>query len=781
MLLRVMTIALEYDLPEDGSEGRRALSYGRTLLAQSGVEVPALTDWPSAMNYLADFVGVARTIGDSAVSRHIAEHAEALARHDPAAAVLPAAAVVAEWEGSSKESWLFSTQSGALDWGWHGLVLPLARILAELPALWSARRLVGEALDGMRLGGPQPPAWYAAEALAGFHELRDQLEEQYIEQRDSFVRDIRRACAPANAPIRSPLAALWWTIGDPWHAHGLSNANYNPSFRQLSQLIHRVLSTPYPDTMLAATAERLWRTPGLDADRHPIVHRRMTRYLIPPGQNAELEAVKDRLGVSPSAAYSRALTSFFAGTSSSSERATISALVPLVQAIGGPPEIRFRALALLLKSAGGKPVQGQWRDLAQRAAIVGTDLGYLRPYSYDRSADLPLYYLEGHPDLLFGALERQRTASMDFVLRALRPPTDASRETEHQLADEDGVLREIRILRHGQRLPRLAQPSLSSRSLRIGDRETADELALSERLPAIRDRLQRLDTIRSELAAVARGYVALMALRARCAADLALALGTGSLGIAVGARDDAASPLAAMELNPEMRLEVADALIDQAIELDDLGEYEAEVASYDELVSRFGNDPGTVVRERVAKALLYKALTLSQLGQPDEEIRSYEDIVERFGHDPSPGLRVQVARGLLNLAVVRSQLNQDQAALAAGDEVVSRFGEDGDPDLREAVARALINKGFTCGRLGQHEAALAASEDLVARFGEDPDQALRVQVAKALVNEGVSLSHLGRTEEQLTVYADIVARFGEDPDPALRAEVSKARRWGVAE
>ena len=190
-----MAVAVAYDLPTDPGTTRRALSRSAALLAEAGVTVPSVADWPAATTLLDEFLSESRVIRDSEASVRIAGAAEALAEEDPVAALLPAAVVVAEWEGGSAD-WLFSTRSGAVNWGWHGLVLPLARIMARIPMLWSARQLVEDASRGMWLVRARDPGeldWHTVEALAGFKDLRDQLEKGYLAARDRLARDIQRA------------------------------------------------------------------------------------------------------------------------------------------------------------------------------------------------------------------------------------------------------------------------------------------------------------------------------------------------------------------------------------------------------------------------------------------------------------------------------------------------------------------------------------------------------------------------------------------------------------
>jgi hypothetical protein len=515
MLATVMAVAAAHDLPDDPAVTRSALDRGAAVLTRAGVQVPVLQDWWEARAYLGEFLSTERAIGGNDPFERVGEEAAALAEHDPLAALLPAAALVGQWEGSASD-WLFATRTGATNWGWHGVVLPLARIMAKIPAFWATRQLVAEAIDALwhvRVMPDYAVSWYTAEALAGFRELRDRLESRYIRLHATIARDVQHVSKPATAPIRSAIAALWWTLGDPWHAHGVADGTFQPSLRQVLQLTDRIMRSAFPDPMLAATGARLWQQPGLRPERHESAYRRMTQYYPLSRQFAEFEQIMDSTGVSPANAYARALTSYFAGTSSAAERLTISTLVPHVQAVGGRAAVRFTALHLLLETADGRASRQHWAALAQIAAAISAELSYRNPYSYDRSLDLPLYYLSDDAADHFAAVEHHRGATMDFVLRNLRPVPPTAAGSAELVSEEGLLLQQVRALRHG--------------SLPTGHPEQPVHGREYDREPTLTSSIRRLDAILAQLATVAPDYAAAERFRASQAADLARAFGTG--------------------------------------------------------------------------------------------------------------------------------------------------------------------------------------------------------------------------------------------------------------
>jgi tetratricopeptide (TPR) repeat protein len=190
----------------------------------------------------------------------------------------------------------------------------------------------------------------------------------------------------------------------------------------------------------------------------------------------------------------------------------------------------------------------------------------------------------------------------------------------------------------------------------------------------------------------------------------------------------------------------AEALISMAVQLGELDLPLDAIATYDEVVRRFGDDPAPALREQVAKALVSKGITLGQQGQPLDAIATYNEIVRRFGDDPAPALRERVAKALFNKGVTLDQQGQPLAAIATYNEIVRRFGDDPAPALRERVAKALFNKGVTLNQQGQPLAAIATYDEVVRRFGDDPAPALREQVARVRNDIGFKRLIQAKTE-----------------------------------
>ena len=68
------------------------------------------------------------------------------------------------------------------------------------------------------------------------------------------------------------------------------------------------------------------------------------------------------------------------------------------------------------------------------------------------------------------------------------------------------------------------------------------------------------------------------------------------------------------ELHPELLAQVACALVNKAVALEQLGKHAAVIATCDELEDRFGTSAAPLIQEQVARALFNKGFAQEQLG-----------------------------------------------------------------------------------------------------------------------------------------------------------------------
>jgi len=257
-----------------------------------------------------------------------------------------------------------------------------------------------------------------------------------------------------------------------------------------------------------------------------------------------------------------------------------------------------------------------------------------------------------------------------------------------------------------------------------------------------------------------------------------------NLGVVLGELGRSADAVAAYsdvanrfrdKLSPQLRVQVAAALVNKAIQLGVLGRPMDEMATYEDVVRRFGDDPAVELCVQVAKALVNTSVRLAESGdRADETIAICDDVVDRYGDDPATELRAQVAAALVNKGLSLGVLGRAEDAVSAYNVVVNRYGGDAAVQSRIQVAAALVNNGIQLRILGRSRDAMTTYDQVVDRYGEDTTTQLRERVAIALVNKGAELGNSGRTREAISTYDALVDRYGEDTSPQLRLQVARA-------
>ena len=212
----------------------------------------------------------------------------------------------------------------------------------------------------------------------------------------------------------------------------------------------------------------------------------------------------------------------------------------------------------------------------------------------------------------------------------------------------------------------------------------------------------------------------------------------------------------------------------KALACEQLGDFQAAIAAYDEVVARFGDSEEPDLQWRVAAALGGKGDARMELGDFQAAIAVYDEVVARFGDSEEPRFRWWVAAALGRKGGARKKLGDFQAAIAVYDEVVARFGDSEEPDLQWRVAAALGGKGDARMELGDFQAAIAAYDEVVARFGDSEEPRLRWRVAVALGGKGDARKELGDFQAAIAVYDEVVARFGDSEEPDLQWRVAAA-------
>ena len=138
----------------------------------------------------------------------------------------------------------------------------------------------------------------------------------------------------------------------------------------------------------------------------------------------------------------------------------------------------------------------------------------------------------------------------------------------------------------------------------------------------------------------------------------------------------------------------------------------------------------------IARAFLMKAVAHEALGDSEAAIATFDEVIERFGASEAPEIQVLMAVTLFCKGVTRGELGDFEAAIATFDEVIERFGASEAPEIQVLMAVTLFCKGVARGELGEPEAAIATFDEVIERFGASEAPEIQVMVASYVVPQG---------------------------------------------
>ncbi len=240
----------------------------------------------------------------------------------------------------------------------------------------------------------------------------------------------------------------------------------------------------------------------------------------------------------------------------------------------------------------------------------------------------------------------------------------------------------------------------------------------------------------------------------------------------------AASKVSLHDLEAQQLSQLMDAMLAASVGLANRPDIELE--AYD-LILRAGalltGHPayGTAAELRINSALFNKGVVQAQLGDWEAAIAAYDELVRRTGGSTALGLRENAVRALFNKGASLAGHHRFEEAIAVYDELVTRYSDATEPSFREAVAKALINKGIALAELDRPVEALSVLDDVVARWDNSRDPVLQERAARALVNRAATLIKLGESAAAIDTYNEVLVRFSDESHPTLREWLKVAR------
>lgn len=145
---------------------------------------------------------------------------------------------------------------------------------------------------------------------------------------------------------------------------------------------------------------------------------------------------------------------------------------------------------------------------------------------------------------------------------------------------------------------------------------------------------------------------------------------------------------------------------------------------------------------KVSRALLNKGITQGQLQQYKEAIATYEEVLRRFGDASELALHALVGRALVSNGTAQGLLGQYEAAIQAFAEVLRRFGDASESALRELVRKASNGIGFC--RLCQAKQVWSTDQTLAKQLLDAAGKATEQAIESPSVN-GVFLGNRAYT------------------------------------
>lgn len=194
------------------------------------------------------------------------------------------------------------------------------------------------------------------------------------------------------------------------------------------------------------------------------------------------------------------------------------------------------------------------------------------------------------------------------------------------------------------------------------------------------------------------------------------------------------------------------------------------VALADQEITRLAGEASSEARGLRANALLAKAAALAPLGRRDEELATYDEVIAGYGDDPEPVIIRCVARAFLSSGICLWDSGRRDEAIARFDEAL-RFRPARDPEVRAVVARTVMMKARALYTLDRFDEALPTSEQVIADYADDPDPRLRAEVIQAYSIQASALGELGRRDEQIQSHLQMYQRYHNSEDDVVREKV----------
>lgn len=191
--------------------------------------------------------------------------------------------------------------------------------------------------------------------------------------------------------------------------------------------------------------------------------------------------------------------------------------------------------------------------------------------------------------------------------------------------------------------------------------------------------------------------------------------------------------------------EMADALLNEARSLQELGENDDAMALYDQVIERFGPDLGAGNELQVGVALTSKSSLLIQLGRSHEAIVACEEVVGRYETSRDVSSAVLSVSALWVKGTALMAMDNPVMALDTFNRALAQANTLDVAIPNSILASLLHSKGLILVQLGQLGSSLATFDEALAQFGTDLELQQSGTTAMLLISKALVLDQLGHT------------------------------------
>ena len=175
-----------------------------------------------------------------------------------------------------------------------------------------------------------------------------------------------------------------------------------------------------------------------------------------------------------------------------------------------------------------------------------------------------------------------------------------------------------------------------------------------------------------------------------------------------------------------------------------------------------------------ANAMLDEAEELAELGQMDEALGIYDEAIRRLDADGETGAENWAAQALLGKMLRLGGSNRRRESIAVCDDLVSRFETREEPALVLYVVAALNYKGFTLIGEGEASKAITLVGQALASLDGIATPFNGAAQAHSFFVKGDALMVDGWNEEAAAAFDEVVLRYESTEQPDLAGLASTA-------